>query len=131
MTLVLQERRGPLQTVGESLGRALSPISHPHLRAPFPRERVFLRFLKQWILQFWAGTPLEHNDNILRENRSGRWEKIDLVSKVFFQFADQANDISWVKVAAGRGCSVPGKVPDRFAGERSASVRFFLNVKGP
>ena len=55
------------------------------------------------------------NDNILREGRSGYWEKIDLAPKVFFQFADQANDISWVKVAAGRGCSVPLKVPDRFA----------------
>ena len=71
------------------------------------------------------------NDNILGESRSGFWEKIDLASKVFFQFADQANDISWVKVAAGRGCSVPGKVPDRFADERSASVRFVHNAEGP
>ena len=71
------------------------------------------------------------NDNILGEGRSGLWEKIDLASKVFFQFADQTNDISWVKAAAGRGCSVPGKVPDRFAGERSASVRFVLNAEGP
>ena len=71
------------------------------------------------------------NDNILGEGSSGLWEKIDLAPKVFFQFADQANDISWVKVAAGRGCSVPGKVPDRFAGERSASVRFVLTAEGP
>ena len=60
--------------------------------------------------------PFVQNDNILGEGRSGLWEKIDLASKVFFQFADQANDISWVKVAAGRGCSVPGKVSDRFSG---------------
>lgn len=60
--------------------------------------------------------PFVQNDKILEEGRSGLWEKIDLGPKVFFQFADQANDISWVKVAAGRGCSVPGKVPDRFAG---------------
>ena len=72
-----------------------------------------------------------HNDNILGDGRSGLWEKIDLASKVFFQSADQANDISWVKVAAGRGCSVPGKVPDRFAVGRSASVRFVLNAEGP
>ena len=72
-----------------------------------------------------------HNDNILGDGRSGLWEKIDLASKVFFQSADQANDISWVKVAAGRGCSVPGKVPDRFAGGRSASVRFVLTAEGP
>ena len=71
------------------------------------------------------------NDNILGDGRSGLWEKIDLASKVFFQFADQANDISWVKVAAGRGCSVSGKVPDRFADERSASVRFVHTVEGP
>ena len=56
---------------------------------------------------------------------------LDLGPKVFFQFADLANDISWVKVAAGRGCSVPGKVPDRFAGERSASVRFVHTAEGP
>ena len=56
------------------------------------------------------------NDNILGEGRSGFWEKIDLGPKVLFQFADHANDISWVKVAAGRGCSVPGKAPDRFPG---------------
>ena len=72
-----------------------------------------------------------HNDNILGDGRSGLWEKIDLASKVFFQFADQANDISWVKVAAGRGCSVPGKVPDRFEGEQSASVRFVHTEEGP
>ena len=72
-----------------------------------------------------------HNDNILGDGRSGLWEKIDLGPKVFFQFADHANDISWVKVAAGRGCSVPGKVPDRFEGERSASVRFFHTEEGP
>ena len=71
------------------------------------------------------------NDNILGEGRSGFWEKIDLASKVFFQSVDQANDISWVKVAAGRGCSVPGKVPDRFAGGRSAFVRFVLTAEGP
>ena len=71
------------------------------------------------------------NDNILGEGRSGFWEKIDLGPKVFFQSADQANDISWVKVAAGRGCSVPGKVPDRFAAGRSASERFVHTVKGP
>ena len=71
------------------------------------------------------------NDNIHGEGCSGLWEKIDLASKVFFQSADQANDISWVKVAAGRGCSVPGKVPDRFAGERSASVRFVHTAEGP
>ena len=87
--------------------------------------------MKQWILQLRAGMLSLQNDNILEEGRSGLWEKIDLASKVFFQFADQVNDISWVKVAAGRGCSVPGKVPDRFAGERSASVRFVLNVEGP
>ena len=75
--------------------------------------------------------PFVQNDNILGEGRSGLWEKIDLASKVFFQSADQANDISWVKVAAGRECSVPGKVPDRFAGERNSSVRFVLNVEGP
>ena len=57
--------------------------------------------------------------------------KIDLASKVFFQFADQANDISWVKAAAGRGCSVPGKVPDRFADEWSASVRFVHTAEDP
>ena len=56
------------------------------------------------------------NDNILGKGRSGFCEKTDLGPKVFFQFADQANDISWVKVAAGQGCSVPEKVPDRFAG---------------
>ena len=72
-----------------------------------------------------------HNDNILGDGRSGLWEKIDLASKVFFQFADQANDNSWVKVAAGRGCSVPGKVSDRFADERSASVRFVHTAEGP
>ena len=71
------------------------------------------------------------NDNILGEGRSGFWEKIDLVPKVFFQCADQANDILWVKVAARRGCSVPGKVPDRFAGEWSASVRFVHTAEGP
>ena len=71
------------------------------------------------------------NDNILGESRSGFWEKIDIGPKVFFQFADQDNDISWVKVAAGRGCSVPGKVPDRFEGERSASVRFVHTEEGP
>ena len=71
------------------------------------------------------------NDNILGEGRSGLWEKIDLASKVFFQSADQANDISWVKFAAGRGCSVLGKVSDRFAGERSASVRFVHTAEGP
>ena len=75
--------------------------------------------------------PFVQNDNILGEGRSGLWEKIDLASKVFFQFADQANDISWEKVAAGRGCSVPGKVLDRFAAGRSASVRFVLNAEGP
>ena len=72
-----------------------------------------------------------HNDNILGDGRSGLWEKIDLASKVFFQSVDQTNDISWVKVAAGRGCSVPGKVPDRFADERSASVRFVHIAEGP
>ena len=87
--------------------------------------------LKQWILQLRAGTPFVQNDNILGEGRSGLWEKIDLASKVFFQSADQANDISWVKVAAGRGCSVPGKVPDRFAAGRSASVRFVHTAEGP
>ena len=53
------------------------------------------------------------NDKILGEDRSGLWEKIDLGPKVFFQFADQANDISWVKVAAGRGffCSREGPGP--------------------
>ena len=56
--------------------------------------------------------PFVQNDNILGEGRSGLWEKIDLAPKVFFQFTDQANDISWVKVAAGRGCSFPGKVPN-------------------
>ena len=71
------------------------------------------------------------NDNILGEGLSGLWEKIDLASKVFFQSADQTNDISWVKVAAGRGCSVPGKVPDRFAVERCASVRFVLTAENP
>ena len=71
------------------------------------------------------------NDNILGEGRSGFWEKIDLGPKVFFQSADQANDISWVKVAAGRGCSVPGKALDRFEGERSASVRFVHTEEGP
>ena len=71
------------------------------------------------------------NDNILGEGRSGFCEKIDLAPEVFFQSADQANDISWVKVAAGRGCSVPGKVPDRFADERSASVRFVRIAEGP
>ena len=71
------------------------------------------------------------NDNILGESRSGFWEKIDLGPKVFFQSADHANDISWVKVAAGRGCFVPGKVPDRFEGERSASVRFVHTEEGP
>ena len=71
------------------------------------------------------------NNKILGECRSGFWEKIDLGPKVFFQFADQANDISWVKVAAGRGCSVPRKVPDCFAGERSASVRFALTTESP
>ena len=75
--------------------------------------------------------PFLQNDNILGEGRSGLWEKIDLASKVFFQFADQTNDISWVKVAAGWGCSVPRKVPDRFADERSASVRFALTSEGP
>ena len=75
--------------------------------------------------------PFMENDNILGEGRSGFWEKIDLASKVFFQSADQANDISWVKVAAARGCSVPGKVLDRFAGERSASVRFVHTAEGP
>ena len=72
-----------------------------------------------------------HNENILGDGRSGLWEKIDLGPKVSFQFADQANDISWVKVAAGRGCSVPGKVPDRFEGERSAYVRFVHTEEGP
>ena len=71
------------------------------------------------------------NDNILGEGRSGFWEKIDLGPKVFFQSADHANDFSWVKVAAGRGCSVPGKVLDRFAAGRSASVRFVPNAEGP
>ena len=71
------------------------------------------------------------NDNIHGEGRSGFWEEIDLGPKVFFQFADHANDISWVKVAAGRGCSVPGKVPDRFAAGRSASVRFVHIAEGP
>ena len=71
------------------------------------------------------------NDNILEEGHSGFWEKIDIGPKVFFQSADQANDISWVKVAAGRGCSVPGKVPDRFAAGRSASVRFVHIAEGP
>ena len=71
------------------------------------------------------------NDNILGEGRSGFWEKIDLGPKVFFQFADHANDISWVKAVARRGCSVPGEVSDRFAGERSASVRFVHTEKGP
>ena len=66
--------------------------------------------------------PFVQNDNILGEGRFEFWEKIDLGPKVFFQFADQVNDILWVKVAAGRGCSVPEKVPDRFAGKRSASV---------
>ncbi len=66
------------------------------------------------------------NDKILGEGRSGLWEKIDLGPKVFFQFADHANDISWVKVAAGRGCSVPGKVPDRFAGGVDAFDSFIL-----
>ena len=96
-----------------------------------PRDIFFLRFLKQWILQLRARILSLQNDIILGEGRSGFWEKIDLGPKVFFQFADQANDISWVKVAAGRGCSVPGKVPDRFAGERSASVRFVLTAEGP
>ena len=49
------------------------------------------------------------NDNILGEGRSGFWEKIDIGPKVFFQFADQANEISWVKVAAGRGVLFPGR----------------------
>ena len=53
--------------------------------------------------------PFVQNDNILGEGRSGLWEKIDLASKVFFQFADQANDISWVKVVAGRGVLFPGR----------------------
>ena len=71
------------------------------------------------------------NDNILVEGRSGLWEKIDLGPKVFFQFADHANDISWVKAVTRRGCSVPGKVSDRFAVERSASVRFVHTAEGP
>ena len=75
--------------------------------------------------------PFVQNDKILGEGRSGLWEKIDLGPKVFFQFADQANDISWEKVVAGRGSFVPGKVPDRFAGERSASVRFVHTAEGP
>ena len=66
------------------------------------------------------------NDNILGEGPSGLCEKIDLGPKVFFQFADQANDISWVKVAAGRGCSVPGKVPDHFAGGVNPCDSFLL-----
>ena len=84
-----------------------------------------------WILQLRAGMPFVQNDNIHGEGHFEFWEKIELGPKVFFQFADQTNDISWVKVAAGRGYSVPRKVPDRFAGERSASVRFVLNVEGP
>ena len=71
------------------------------------------------------------NDNILGEGRSGFREKIYLGPKVFFQFADQANDISWVKVAAGRGSFAPGKVQYRFAAGRGASVRFVLTAKGP
>ena len=71
------------------------------------------------------------NDNIIGESRSGLWEQIDLASKVFSQFADQVIEILWVKVAAGRGCSVPGKVPDRFADGRSASVRFVHIAEGP
>ena len=71
------------------------------------------------------------NDNILGEGGSGKWEKIDFGPKVFFQFADQANDISWVEVAAGRGCSVPGEVLDRFAAGRSAIVRFLHTAEGP
>ena len=71
------------------------------------------------------------NDNILGEGPSGLWEKIDLAPKVLFQFADQINDISWVNVAAGRGSSAPGKVQDRFAAERSASVRFVHTAEGP
>ena len=54
--------------------------------------------------------------------------KIDIGPKVFFQFADHANDISWVKVAAGRGNSLPGKVLNRFAARRSASMRFVLTA---
>ena len=71
------------------------------------------------------------NDNILGEGLSGFWEKIDLGPKVFFKSADHTNDILWVKVAAGRGSSVPGKVLDRFAAGRSASVRFVLTAEGP
>ena len=96
-----------------------------------PRGIFFLRFLKQWILQLRARILSLQNDNILGEGRSRFGEKIDLGPKVFFQSADHANDISWVKVAAGRGCSVPGKVPDRFAFGRSASVRFVHIAEGP
>ena len=46
--------RGPSQTVGESLGRALSPTLIRPDGHHLPWEKVFFRFLKQWIQQLRA-----------------------------------------------------------------------------
>ena len=53
-------------------GHEHSPLIRPdgHL---LPREKVFLRFLKQWILQLRAGMPFVQND---------KWEAMGTDSQV-------------------------------------------------
>ena len=46
---------GPSQTkVGEGQKKSLSPTPHPFGGYLFPREKIFLRLFKQWILQLRA-----------------------------------------------------------------------------
>ncbi len=48
--------------VGKSRGRVLSPTPNRPDGHLIPRDKVFLRFLLQWILQLRAGTPFVQND---------------------------------------------------------------------
>ena len=52
----------PSQTVGEGLRSVFSTAPHLPWRALLPREKVFLRFAKHWILQLRTGMPFVQND---------------------------------------------------------------------
>jgi len=62
ITLALRERRDDRRRWVRAGGEHFPPpLNRPdgHL---LPREKVFLRFLKQWILQLRAGMPSVQND---------------------------------------------------------------------
>ena len=55
----------PSQTVGEGLRSLFPNALHPPGRVLLPREKVFLRFAKYWILQLRAGMTFLQNDSNL------------------------------------------------------------------